>query len=67
MLCTNNNECACPKTTCPRHSNCCACVINHRETDSLPFCLFPDNAGDKGVANYYHKLKERFGEEEAAP
>jgi hypothetical protein len=35
-------------------------VIKHRETDSLPFCLFPDNGGDKSAANFFVKLKERF-------
>ncbi len=28
--------------------------------DSLPFCLFPDNGGDKSIENYYRKLKARF-------
>ena len=66
MSCANvkemckQHECCCPKTTCQNHSNCCDCVIKHRETDSLPFCLFIDNDGDKSVANYYCKLKERF-------
>jgi hypothetical protein len=36
-------------------------VIKHRETDSLPFCLFLDNDGDKSVENYFRKLQERFG------
>jgi hypothetical protein len=53
-------ECACPKTTCPNHKKCCACVIKHKETDSLPFCLFLDNDGDKSLENFYRKLKERF-------
>jgi len=56
-----NKECACPKKdVCPRHANCRECVKNHRETDSLPFCLFPDNDGDKSVGNYYRKLKEKY-------
>jgi len=33
-------------------------------TDSLPFCLFLNNEGDKSVANYYKKLKERFENEQ---
>jgi hypothetical protein len=53
-------ECACPKSSCENNKRCCACVIKHRETDSLPYCLFLDNAGDKSVANYYQKLKQRF-------
>jgi len=60
MPCANVKVCACPKKTCVNNGNFCACVIKHRETDSLPFCLFPDNGGDKGLANYYRKLKERF-------
>ena len=53
-------ECVCPRTDCPNHRKCCACVIKHRETDSMPFCFFPDNDGDKSNAGYYLKLKERF-------
>ena len=60
MNCKNVTECACPKTTCSNHGKCCACVIKHRTTDSLPFCLFLNNDGDKSVENYYRKLKERF-------
>jgi hypothetical protein len=60
MTCQNTKECACPKTSCPRHKNCCACIVNHRETDSLPFCLFPDNDGDKSMEGLYRKLKDRF-------
>jgi len=60
MNCPNVPECACPKIACENNGKCCACVIKHRDTDSLPFCLFPDNDGDKSIANYYRKLKERF-------
>jgi hypothetical protein len=35
-------------------------VIKHKETDSLPFCLFLDNDGDKSLANFYKTLKKRF-------
>ena len=37
MNCPNGNvkECACPKKTCPNNGRCCACVIKHKETDSL--------------------------------
>ena len=58
MSCVKN--CACPKAECPNHGKCCACVVKHRETDSLTFCMFPDNGGDKRLRNYYMKLKERF-------
>ncbi len=62
MACDNKRECPCPKTTCANHGKCCACVVKHRTTDSLPFCLFPDNSGDKSVENFYRTLKGRFGE-----
>lgn len=60
MNCPNVKECACPKKTCPNNGKCCACVIKHKDSDSLPFCLFLDNAGDKSIKHYYKKLKERF-------
>ena len=66
MPCSSVNECACPKKTCPNNGRCCACVIKHKETDSLPFCLFLDNGGDKSLTNYYRKLKERFDGEEVS-
>lgn len=60
MGCANVKECACPKKTCPNNGKCCACVIKHKATDSLPYCLFLDNDGDKSNENYYRKLKARF-------
>jgi len=60
MGCQNVIECSCPKTECPNHKKCCVCVIKHRETDSLPYCLFLDNEGDKSMENLYKKLKIRF-------
>ena len=60
MKCDTAKECACPKTTCQNHKKCCTCVIKHRDTDSLPYCLFIDNEGDKSLKNLYHKLKKRF-------
>jgi hypothetical protein len=62
MECKSNKNCPCPKTTCPNHKKCCECVPKHKDTDSLPFCLFEDNDGDKSLKSYYHKLKKRFGE-----
>lgn len=59
MTC-NSIVCTCPKTTCKNHGKCCDCVVKHKNTDSLPFCLFPDNGGDKSKYNYFKKLKERF-------
>ncbi len=60
MACENKQKCPCPKTTCANHGKCCDCIVNHRSIDSLPFCLFPDNGGDKSIENYYRKLKARF-------
>lgn len=37
--------CTCPKTDCPRHGLCCACVRSHRDREHeptikrLPHCL----------------------------
>lgn len=53
-------DCPCPKTGCQNHKNCYNCILKHNATDSLPFCIFPDNDGDKSIANYYRKLKARF-------
>jgi len=58
--CNNVNECVCPKINCSNHGKCCDCVVNHKNMDSLPFCLFLDNDGDKSLKNFYLKLKERF-------
>jgi len=57
---SNGNECSCPKTECPRIGNCKECVKNHRNSDSMPFCLFMNNDGNKSLENFYKKLKERF-------
>jgi len=58
--CENVKECNCPKTDCKNHSRCCACIIKHKTSDSLPFCLFECNGGDKSNKNYYETLKKRF-------
>jgi glyoxylase-like metal-dependent hydrolase (beta-lactamase superfamily II) len=42
--CEHVKECACPRTECPRHRKCCECVRSHKERDSLPFCLRPQEA-----------------------
>lgn len=64
MKCPNVETCPCPKTGCKNWGNCCLCVANHKRTDSLPFCLFPDNGGDKSNKNRYQVLKKRFECEE---
>jgi len=58
MGCRRVKECPCPKKECPHNGTCCTCIKKHRDTDSLPYCLFPEN--DKSVTHYYSKLKERF-------
>ena len=63
MECTNARDCSCPKITCKNHGRCCDCVVKHRDTDSLPYCLFTDNGGDKSNRNHYRVLKERFASE----
>jgi len=55
--CLNVAECACPKKSCPNNGRCRFCVMKHRETDSLPFCLFLNNGGDKSAANSYTNLR----------
>ena len=60
MSCGKIKECACPKVTCANHGLCCACVKKHRDTDSLPYCLFPDNDGDKSNYNHFVVLSKRF-------
>ena len=63
MGCPEVKECVCPKTSCQNHGKCCACIVNHKGIDSLPFCLFLDNDGDKSLKNFYKKLKQRFEKE----
>ena len=53
-------DCPCPKKTCANHGICSKCVVKHKLTDSIPYCLFLNNDGDKSVTNYYAKLKKRF-------
>jgi len=60
MSALNARKCSCPKPTCKNHGRCCSCIIKHKNTDSLPFCLFENNGGDKSNKNYYKVLKERF-------
>lgn len=50
----------CPKTSCKNNGNCKACIKKHYATDSLPYCLFSDNDGDKSLKHFYEKLKKRF-------
>ena len=63
MSCPNVKECVCPNKTCQHNGKCCECISFHLregEKDYLPYCLFPDNGGDKSMANLYRKLKARF-------
>jgi hypothetical protein len=56
----NKINCPCPKSECENHCTCYDCVMKHKNTDSLPYCLFKDNGGDKSLENFYRKLKLRF-------
>ncbi len=56
-------DCPCPKTTCKNHGKCADCVVKHKNTDSLPYCLFPAENGDKSNLHYYKTLKTRFDKE----
>ena len=40
--------------------DCVVSVLRNTKTDSLPYCLFLNNEGDKSIENYYKKLKEHF-------
>ena len=58
----NGKECICFKTTCSNHGKCCDCVIKHRTTDSLPYCLSPDNGGDKSNRKSLRGSEEKIRE-----
>ncbi|MDR1998096.1 MAG: DUF6485 family protein [Candidatus Margulisbacteria bacterium] len=58
-------DCACPNTDCADHGECSACVAKHRAADSLTYCFFPNNDGDKSLENFYHHLEKRFTKETA--
>ena len=60
MNCENKIKCDCPKKNCPNNGICCKCILKHKNTESLPYCLFLDNEGDKSIKNYYIKLKQKF-------
>ncbi len=60
MSCPNTIACACPNTSCQNHGKCCECINKHMSYDQVPFCLFPDNQGDKSMKAFYEKLKSRF-------
>lgn len=36
----DSTVCSCPKTGCKNHAVCCTCIVKHRETHSLPACVF---------------------------
>jgi len=60
MHCTQV-QCNCPRTECANYKKCCDCVTKHRESDSLPFCYFPNAPdNDKSMEKFYKHLKERF-------
>ena len=47
--------CTCPRTHCPRHGNCFACVANHRKSGTLPGCYHNPPEGDLGVHSDFFK------------
>lgn len=57
----DKEQCACPKKQCPNNGNCERCIVKHKNTDSLPYCLFP--AKDKSNKAYFEHLKVRFIDE----
>ena len=65
MKCSNAVHCPCPKTKCSNHGKCCDCVLKHKNTDSLPYCLFDGDGGKKSNENYYRFLKKRFSSPKA--
>ena len=67
MNCGNKYECICPRKECENIGVCCACIFKHRESDTLPFCMFADNDGDKSLFGFYKSLKKRFEEEIQEP
>ena len=38
--------------------------MKHKATDSLPYCLFPDNDGDKSLKHFYEKLGEYLSDKD---
>lgn len=55
---TDDSFCPCPKTSCKNNKNCQPCIKKHKDTDSLPYCLFPSK--DKSNKAYFEHLKARF-------
>lgn len=35
----NNQQCPCLATDCKNHGKCCDCIANHRESNSLVYCM----------------------------
>ncbi len=47
--------CLCPKTSCPNHGNCQACVLKHRAKNEVPSCFFgevKERITDKSFSNF---------------
>ena len=49
------NYCWCPKTACPNHGDCKACVLKHRAKGEVPSCFFgkvEERVADKSYENF---------------
>ncbi len=38
-VCSNKHDCNCPKNDCKNHGRCCDCIVFHKTTEKLPFCI----------------------------
>lgn len=52
----NNALDCCPNLGCSNNGKCKSCILKHKSTDSLPFCMFPNNDGDMSLKHFYEKL-----------
>ena len=61
MKCPNAKDFPCTKINCANHGKCCDCIIKHKNMDSLPYCLFIENNGDKRTKHHFNKIKNNIG------
>ncbi len=48
-------HCSCTYTSCPRHGNCCQCVVYHRDKGEMVGCYFTaegERGYDRSMANF---------------
>jgi len=60
MECSNTKICKCPNNECKNHQKCCKCIDKHKQSKSLPYCLFEENKNDKSLRAFYKYLKSLF-------